>query len=85
MDYINCPLNKKQYEQFIDALLAGEKTEFKEREKNTPYFDGCLPIEVTAQRGREILHFGPMKPISLKDPRVEKGHMPWYNSDKIIN
>ena len=71
-DYINCPLTKEEYEQFIDALLVGEKTEFKEWEKNTPYFDGCLPIEVMAQRGLETLRFGPMKPIGLKDPRVEK-------------
>ena len=54
-DYINCPLDKEQYEAFIDALLAGDKTEFKEWEANTPYFDGCLPIEVMAERGRETL------------------------------
>jgi methylenetetrahydrofolate--tRNA-(uracil-5-)-methyltransferase len=63
-DYINCPLDRAQYEAFVDALLAGEKTEFKEFE-NTPYFDGCLPIEIMAARGRETLRFGPMKPIGL--------------------
>lgn len=69
-DYINCPLNKEQYEAFIDALLAGEKTEFKDWEKDTPYFDGCLPIEVMAERGRDTLRFGPMKPVGLDDPRT---------------
>jgi methylenetetrahydrofolate--tRNA-(uracil-5-)-methyltransferase len=64
-DYINCPMDKDQYEAFIDALLAGEKTEFKDWEKNTPYFDGCLPIEVMAERGRETLRHGPMKPVGL--------------------
>lgn len=63
-DYINCPLNKAQYEAFIDALLIGEKTEFRDFEK-TPYFDGCLPIEVMAERGRETLRHGPMKPRGL--------------------
>ena len=63
-DYINCPMDKGQYEAFIDALLAAEKTEFKEWE-GTPYFDGCLPIEVMAERGRETLRWGPMKPVGL--------------------
>ena len=63
-DYINCPMDKAQYEAFVDALLAGEKTEFREWEK-TPYFDGCLPIEVMAERGRETLRHGPMKPVGL--------------------
>jgi methylenetetrahydrofolate--tRNA-(uracil-5-)-methyltransferase len=67
-DYINCPLDKEQYEAFIDALLTGEKADFKEWEASTPYFDGCLPIEVMAQRGRETLRFGPMKPIGLSNP-----------------
>ena len=67
-DYINCPLNREQYEAFIDALLAGEKTEFREWEKDTPYFEGCLPIEVMAERGRETLRYGPMKPVGLIDP-----------------
>ncbi|MBV9420598.1 MAG: methylenetetrahydrofolate--tRNA-(uracil(54)-C(5))-methyltransferase (FADH(2)-oxidizing) TrmFO [Alphaproteobacteria bacterium] len=68
-DYINCPLNKDEYEAFIAALLAGEKTDFKEWEKSTPYFEGCLPIEVMASRGAETLRFGPMKPVGLHDPR----------------
>jgi len=63
-DYINCPLDRKQYDAFIDALIEGEKTEFKEWE-GTPYFDGCLPIEVMAERGRETLRHGPMKPMGL--------------------
>ena len=67
-DYINCPLDKQQYDAFINALLAGEKTEFKEWEENTPYFNGCLPIEVMADRGRETLRFGPMKPVGLTNP-----------------
>jgi methylenetetrahydrofolate--tRNA-(uracil-5-)-methyltransferase len=62
--YINCPMDKAQYEAFIDALLAGDKTDFKEWE-GTPYFEGCLPIEVMAERGRETLRHGPMKPVGL--------------------
>jgi len=69
-DYINCPLDEAQYEAFVDALLAGAKTEFKEWEKDTPYFEGCLPIEVMAERGRETLRFGPMKPVGLTDPNT---------------
>lgn len=67
-DYINCPLDRTQYETFVDALLAGEKTEFKSWEADTPYFDGCLPIEVMAERGRETLRYGPMKPVGLTNP-----------------
>ncbi|MBB5754656.1 methylenetetrahydrofolate--tRNA-(uracil(54)-C(5))-methyltransferase (FADH(2)-oxidizing) TrmFO [Prosthecomicrobium pneumaticum] len=63
-DYINCPMDKAQYEAFVAALLAGEKTSFKEWE-NVPYFDGCLPIEVMAERGPETLRHGPMKPVGL--------------------
>ncbi|MEO1037977.1 MAG: methylenetetrahydrofolate--tRNA-(uracil(54)-C(5))-methyltransferase (FADH(2)-oxidizing) TrmFO [Pseudomonadota bacterium] len=63
--YINCPMDQIQYEAFIDALLAAEKTEFKAWEKDTPYFDACLPIEVMAERGRETLRHGPMKPRGL--------------------
>jgi len=66
-DYINCPLDKDQYFAFIDALLQGEKTEFKEFE-GVPYFDGCLPIEVMATRGAETLRHGPMKPVGLTNP-----------------
>ena len=68
-DYINCPMTHEQYDAFIDALLSGDKTDFKEWESNTPYFDGCLPIEVMAERGRETLRFGPMKPVGLTNPR----------------
>jgi len=70
--YINCPMDQAQYEAFIAALNAGAKTEFKDWEKNTPYFEGCLPIEVMAERGPETLRFGPMKPVGLMDPRVGK-------------
>ncbi len=69
-DYINCPMDAGQYAVFIDALLAAEKTEFKEWEASTPYFEGCLPIEVMASRGRDTLRFGPMKPVGLTDPRT---------------
>ncbi len=67
--YINCPMDKDQYEAFIDALLDGPKSEFKDWE-NVPYFDGCLPIEVMAERGRETLRHGPMKPVGLTNPRA---------------
>jgi len=67
-DYINCPMNKEQYYAFIEALNTGEKTDFKEWEKTTPYFEGCLPIEVMASRGKETLAFGPMKPVGLTNP-----------------
>ena len=67
-DYINCPLTQEQYEAFVDALLSGEKTDFKAWEADTPYFDGCLPIEVMAERGRETLRHGPMKPVGLTNP-----------------
>ena len=69
-DYINCPMNEAQFEGFIDALLEAEKVDFHEWEKNTPYFEGCLPIEVMASRGRDTLRFGPMKPIGLTDPNT---------------
>ncbi|MDA0333514.1 MAG: methylenetetrahydrofolate--tRNA-(uracil(54)-C(5))-methyltransferase (FADH(2)-oxidizing) TrmFO, partial [Proteobacteria bacterium] len=64
-DYINCPLNKSQYDSFVEALLTGEKMQFKEWEENTPYFDGCMPIEVMASRGHDTLRWGPMKPVGL--------------------
>src|SRR5438132_9181530 len=67
-DYINCPMTKEQYDAFVDALLAGEKVDFKDWETNTPYFDGCLPVEVMAERGRETLRYGPMKPVGLTNP-----------------
>ena len=68
-DYINCPLTREQYDAFIDALLAGDKTVFHDWEASTPYFDGCLPIDVMAERGRETLRHGPMKPFGLTNPR----------------
>jgi methylenetetrahydrofolate--tRNA-(uracil-5-)-methyltransferase len=73
-DYINCPMNREEYERFLDALLAAEAAEAKEWEK-LEYFEGCLPIEVLARRGRETLRFGPMKPVGLRDPRT--GMTPW--------
>ena len=69
-DYINFPLNEEEYETFIAALLAAETMEFKDWEKDTPYFDGCMPIEIMAARGPETLRFGPMKPVGLTDPRT---------------
>ena len=69
-DYINCPLDKEQYEAFVQALRDGEKTEFKDWEKDTPYFEGCMPIEVMAERGVETLRFGPMKGVGLDNPRT---------------
>lgn len=68
-DYINCPMNKEQYLAFHQGLLDGEKTEFHDWEKDTPYFDGCMPIEVMAARGVDTLRFGPMKPVGLDNPR----------------
>ena len=68
--YLNCPMDEGQYNSFIDALIAAEKTEFKDWEKDTPYFDGCLPIEVMAGRGHETLRFGPMKPVGLTNPHA---------------
>ncbi|MES1203238.1 MAG: methylenetetrahydrofolate--tRNA-(uracil(54)-C(5))-methyltransferase (FADH(2)-oxidizing) TrmFO, partial [Pseudomonadota bacterium] len=68
--YVNCPMDKSEYEAFIAALNAAPKTEFKEWERDTPYFEGCLPIEVMAERGPETLRFGPMKPVGLSDPRT---------------
>ncbi|HEX6441344.1 MAG TPA: methylenetetrahydrofolate--tRNA-(uracil(54)-C(5))-methyltransferase (FADH(2)-oxidizing) TrmFO, partial [Stellaceae bacterium] len=69
-DYINCPLERDEYAAFVAALLAGEKTEFHDWEKRTPYFEGCLPVEVMAARGSDTLRFGPMKPVGLTDPRT---------------
>lgn len=71
-DYINLPMDKDQYLAFVDALLTSEKTEFKEWETNTPYFEGCMPVEVMASRGIDTLRFGPMKPVGLTDPRTNK-------------
>jgi methylenetetrahydrofolate--tRNA-(uracil-5-)-methyltransferase len=71
-DYINCPMSRDEYGAFIAALLAAEKTEFRDWEKDTPYFEGCLPIEVMAERGTETLRFGPMKPVGLTNPHKEE-------------
>ena len=71
-DYINCPLDEDQYNAFIDALLDSPKHDFKDWEKDTPYFDGCMPIEVMAERGRDTPRFGPMKPVGLTNPKTGK-------------
>lgn len=75
-DYINCPMNKEQYLAFRQGLLDGEKTEFKEWEANTPYFEGCMPIEVMAARGEDTLRFGPMKPVGLDNPHAATPEFP---------
>jgi len=75
-DYINCPMTRDQYLAFREGLLAGEKTQFKEWEANTPYFNGCMPIEVMAERGEDTLRFGPMKPVGLDDPRSATPEFP---------
>jgi methylenetetrahydrofolate--tRNA-(uracil-5-)-methyltransferase len=69
-DYINCPMDKAQYEAFVQALIDGDKAAFKEWERDTPYFEGCMPIEVMAERGADTLRYGPMKPVGLDDPRT---------------
>lgn len=71
-DYINCPMTEQQYIDFVTALVESEKTEFKDWEKDTPYFDGCMPIEVMASRGIETLRFGPMKPVGLTNPHSDE-------------
>ncbi|MEO1281301.1 MAG: methylenetetrahydrofolate--tRNA-(uracil(54)-C(5))-methyltransferase (FADH(2)-oxidizing) TrmFO [Pseudomonadota bacterium] len=78
-DYINCAFDEAGYNAFLDALIEGDKTDFKEWEANTPYFDGCLPIEVMAERGRETLRYGPMKPVGLTNP-----HVPGARSHAIV-
>lgn len=70
-DYINLPMDKAQYDAFIEALNTGEKADFKQWEKDTPYFEGCMPIEVMAERGPETLRFGPMKPVGLQSPYID--------------
>jgi methylenetetrahydrofolate--tRNA-(uracil-5-)-methyltransferase len=77
--YLNCPMDRDTYEAFIDALLAGDKTEYHDGETDTPYFDGCLPIEVMAARGRETLRFGPMKPVGLTNP-----HQPDIKAHAVV-
>jgi methylenetetrahydrofolate--tRNA-(uracil-5-)-methyltransferase len=78
-DYLNCPMDKAQYEAFVDALITGEKVSFKDWEASTPYFDGCLPVEVMAERGRETLRHGPMKPVGLTNP-----HQPDVKAHAIV-
>ena len=78
-DYVNCPLDKDQYNAFVDALVAAEQTEFKDFERDTPYFESCLPIEVMAARGRETLRYGPMKPVGLTNP-----HNPSVKAHAIV-
>ena len=75
-DYINCPMTRDQYAAFHQGLLDGEKTEFREWEASTPYFEGCMPIEVMAARGFDTLRFGPMKPVGLDDPRTATPEFP---------
>ena len=77
--YLNCPMDEAQYNAFIDALLAAEKTEFKDWEQDTPYFEGCLPIEVMAERGRETLRWGPMKPVGLTN-----SHQPDIKAHAVV-
>jgi methylenetetrahydrofolate--tRNA-(uracil-5-)-methyltransferase len=78
-DYINCPLTREQYDAFVDALNAGDKVAFHDFETATPYFDGCLPIEVMAERGRETLRHGPMKPFGLTNP-----HQPGFKAYAVV-
>ena len=72
-DYINCPMEEQEYNDFVNELVNAKYTEFKDWEKNTPYFEGCLPIEVMANRGKETLRYGPMKPVGLTSPHTGKG------------
>jgi len=74
-DYLNCPLDREQYERFVDELLKGQSVPAHIAEDETPYFEACLPIEELARRGRDTLRFGPMKPVGLSDPRT--GKRPW--------
>ena len=76
-DYINCPMNKEQYDAFYDALVSAERIELKSFEQDKKLYEGCMPIELMAERGHDTIRFGPMKPVGLKDPRT--GHRPWAN------
>jgi methylenetetrahydrofolate--tRNA-(uracil-5-)-methyltransferase len=76
-DYINCPMTREEYEAFVDALLSAETIVLKQFEREDPhFFEGCMPIEAMARRGREALAFGPMRPVGLIDPRMGSGRMP---------
>ena len=83
-DYINCPLDKAQYEQFVATLLAADAVAFHEWEEKTPYFDGCLPIEVIASRGVDTLRWGPMKPVGLTNPATGRPPGPWSSSARTM-
>lgn len=75
-DYINCPMNKEEYEAFYNELVNAEAVELKEFEKSSvTVYEGCMPVEIMAKRGEDTLRFGPLKPVGLKDPRT--GHRPW--------
>ncbi len=74
-DYINCPMNKQEYEQFYEALVSAESAELHTFDKRKDVYEGCMPIEVIASRGRDTMRFGPLKPVGLKDPKT--GHRPW--------
>ncbi len=74
-DYINCPMNKEEYENFYDALISAESAELHSFDKKKDVYEGCMPIEVMASRGKDTMRFGPLKPVGLRDPRT--GHRPW--------
>ncbi len=74
-DYVNCPMNKEEYERFYEALVTAERAQLHTFEKKKNVYEGCMPIEVMAQRGADTIRFGPMKPVGLRDPRT--GHRPW--------
>ncbi len=76
-DYINCPMNKAEYEEFVSELLKAERALLHDADKEMPVYEGCMPVEVLASRGENTLRFGPMKPVGLRDPRT--GHRPWAN------
>jgi methylenetetrahydrofolate--tRNA-(uracil-5-)-methyltransferase len=83
-DYINCAMDKEQYENFVRELLAAPKIDFKEWEKNTPFFDGCLPIEVMAERGLDTLRYGPMKPVGLTNPHLNRSEVTTEGKRKFV-
>lgn len=76
-DYINCPMNKAEYEEFVAELLKAERALLHDADKEMPVYEGCMPVEILASRGENTLRFGPMKPVGLRDPRT--GHRPWAN------
>ena len=76
-DYINCPMNKQEYEDFYDALVSAERIELKSFETDRRLYEGCMPVELMAERGKDTIRFGPMKPVGLRDPST--GHRPWAN------